>query len=88
MPTTINSECQSVLEELEYVSVVPKSDQIISNIIKKYLEQIGKSYSKAILYNMCSLCNLSEYELLTNYDLFEKSLNSILGKSGKAAIAK
>src|SRR6187200_3274946 len=86
MPTTINSECQSVLEELEYVSVVPKSDQIISNIIKKYLEQIGKSYSKAILYNMCSLCNLSEYELLTNYDLFEKSLNSILGKSGKAIL--
>jgi hypothetical protein len=86
MPTTINSECQSVLEELEYISVVPRSDQIISNIIKKYLEQIGKSYSKAILYNMCSLCNLSEYELLTNYDLFEKSLNSILGKSGKAIL--
>jgi hypothetical protein len=86
MPTTINSECQSVLEELEYISVVPRSDQIISNIIKKYLEQIGRSYSKAILYNMCSLCNLSEYELLTNYDLFEKSLNSILGKSGKAIL--
>jgi hypothetical protein len=86
MPTTINSECQSVLEELEYISVVPRSDQIISNIIKKYLEQIGRSYSKAILYNMCSLYNLSEYELLTNYDLFEKSLNSILGKSGKAIL--
>jgi hypothetical protein len=31
---------------------------------------------------MCSLCNLSEYELLTNYDLFEKSLKSILGYTG------
>jgi hypothetical protein len=32
------------------------------------------------------MCSLSEYELLTNYDLFEKSLNSILGKSGKAIL--
>jgi hypothetical protein len=74
MSTKMNSECLSVLEELEYISVAPRSDQIIADIIKKCLEQIGKSYSKAILYNICSLNNLSEYELLTNYDLFEKSL--------------
>jgi hypothetical protein len=86
MSTKINSECVSVLEELEYISVVPRSDRIISDIIKKSLEQIGKSYSKAILYNMCSLCNLSEYELLTNYDLFEKSLSSILGKPANAIL--
>jgi hypothetical protein len=33
---------------------------------------------------MCSLYNLSEHELLTNYDLFEKSLNRILGQAGNA----
>jgi len=86
MSTKMNSECLSVLEELEYISVAPRSDQIIADIIKKCLEQIGKSYSKAILYNMCSLNNLSEYELLTNYDLFEKSLNCILGKAGNAIL--
>jgi hypothetical protein len=86
MSAKMNSECLSVLEELEYISVAPRSDQIISDIIKKSLEQIGKSYSRAILYNMCSLCNLSEYELLTNYDLFEKSLSSILGKPGNAIL--
>jgi hypothetical protein len=86
MSTKMNSECLSVLEELEYISVVPRSDRVISDIIKKSLEQIGKSYSRAILYNMCSFCNLSEHELLTNYDLFEKSLNSILGKPGNAIL--
>jgi hypothetical protein len=86
MSAKMNSECLSVLEELEYISVVPRSDRIVSDIIRKSLEQIGKSYSKAILYNMCSLCNLSEYELLTNYDLFEKSLSSILGKPGNAIL--
>jgi hypothetical protein len=35
---------------------------------------------------MCSLYNLSEHELLTNYDLFEKSLNCILGKAGNAIL--
>jgi hypothetical protein len=86
MSTKMNSECLSVLEELEYISVAPRSDRIISDIIKKTLEQIGKSYSKAILYNMCSLYNLSEYELLTNYDLFEKALKNILGKTGNAIL--
>jgi hypothetical protein len=36
---------------------------------------------------MCSLYNLSEHELLTNYDLFEKSLNRILGQAGNAISA-
>ncbi len=35
---------------------------------------------------MCSLYNISEYELLTNYELFEKSLNSILGKTGNTIL--
>ena len=75
-----------ILHRLGYLPIYSKSDQTISDIIKKSLEQIGKSYSKAILYNMCSFYNLSEYELLTNYDLFEKSLSRILGKSGNAIL--
>jgi hypothetical protein len=76
----------NILGRLGYLPISSKADQTIPDIIKKSLEQIGKSYCRAILYNMCSLCNLSEYELLTNYDLFEKSLESILGHTGKAIL--
>ncbi|MDQ6862299.1 MAG: hypothetical protein M3044_00600 [Thermoproteota archaeon] len=50
------------------------------------LESIGKSYSKVLLHNMCSFYGLSENELLTNYDLFERSLYRILGKAAQPLI--
>jgi hypothetical protein len=83
-----NFEYLSMLDDLEYLPAVANSDQIISDIIRKCLDQMGKSYSKAILYNTCLLYGLSEHELLTNYDLFEKSLNRILGKSGNAIVTR
>ena len=83
-----NFECLSILDDLGYIPAVANSDQTISDIIGKCLNQIGKSYSKAILYNMCLLYGLSEHELLTNYDLFEKSLNRVLGKSGNAIVSR
>jgi hypothetical protein len=76
----------NILDKLGYLPISSKAEQIISDTTKKCLEQIGKSYSKAILHNMCSLYNISEYELLTNYELFEKSLNSILGKTGNTIL--
>jgi len=39
-----------------------------------------------LLHRMCSFYGLSENELLTNYDLFERSLYRILGKSGQSII--
>ena len=86
MITKPNFEYLSVLDELEYIAIASRSDQIVSDMIKKCLKRIGKSYSKAILYNMCSLYNLSEHELLTNYNLFEASLNRILGNAGNGII--
>jgi hypothetical protein len=83
-----NFECLSILDDLGYLPAVANSDQTISDIIRECLNQMGKSYSKAILYNTCLLYGLSEHELLTNYDLFEKSLNRVLGKSGNAIVSR
>jgi hypothetical protein len=41
---------------------------------------MGKSYSGALIRNMCSLYGLSENELFSNYDLFKKMLYTILGE--------
>ena len=76
----------SILDELRYIPTVYLSDRALHDSIMHSLESIGKSYSNALLHNMCSLYGLSENELLTNYDLFERSLYRILGKAGQPII--
>jgi hypothetical protein len=76
----------SILDELRYLPTVYLSDRALHDSIKDSLENIVKSSSKLLLYRMCSLYGLSENELLTNYDLFERSLYRILGKTGQPII--
>jgi hypothetical protein len=57
----------SILDELQYLPEVYLHDSI-----KKALESIVKSFSEVLLLKMCSLYGLTENELLTNYDLFER----------------
>ena len=76
----------SILDELQYIPTVYLSDRALHDSIMHSLESIGKSYSNALLHNMCSLYGLSENELLTNYDLFERSLYRILGNAGQPII--
>jgi hypothetical protein len=83
---TPNLRYLSILDELRYLPTVYLSDRVLHDSIRHSLESIGKSYSNALLHNMCSLYGLSENELLTNYDLFEKSLYRILGKAGQPII--
>jgi hypothetical protein len=83
---TPNLRYLSILDELRYLPTVYLSDRVLHDSIRHSLENIGKSYSNALLHNMCSLYGLSENELLTNYDLFEKSLYRILGKAGQPII--
>jgi hypothetical protein len=81
-----NSRYLSILDELQYLPALSLSDRILHDSIKKSVETIGKSFSKALLHNMGSFYGLSEHELLTNYDLFEGSLHRILGKAGEPII--
>jgi hypothetical protein len=78
----------TILDELRYLPEVYLSDRALHDSIKQSLESICRSFSKVLLRKMCSLYGLSEYELLTNYDLFEKSLYRILGKAGKPIIGR
>ena len=77
----------TILDELRYLPEVSVSDRFLVNSIKSSLESVGQSYSKALLHLMCSFNGLSENELLTNYDLFERSIYRILGKSGQSIIS-
>ena len=76
----------AILDELRYLPEVYLSDRALHDSIKYSLESSCKSFSKVLLRKMCSLYGLSENELLTNYDLFEKSLYRILGKAGQPII--
>lgn len=77
----------TILDELRYLPEVSVSDRFLVNSIKSSLESVGQSYSKALLHLMCSFNGLSENELLTNFDLFERSIYRILGKSGQSIIS-
>ena len=78
----------SILDELRYLPTVYLSDRALHDSIKDSLESIVKSFSKVLLHRVCSLYGLSENELLTNYDLFERSLYRILGKAGQPIIGR
>lgn len=70
----------SLLDKLGYYPVNSSHDRLIYTSIKNSFEQMGKSYSSALVRNMCSLYGLSEYELFSNYDLFKKTLYLTLGE--------
>jgi hypothetical protein len=76
----------SILDKLGYFSVPSNVDKILYKSISDSLEHIGKSFTKALVYNMCSLHGLSENELFTNYDLFEKTLHSTVGEGASTKI--
>jgi hypothetical protein len=78
----------TILDELQYLPEVYLSDRALRNSIKDSLESSCKSFSQVLLHKMCSLYGLSENELLTNYDLFERSLYRILGKAGQTIIGR
>ncbi len=68
------------LDELGYVAVPSQADRILYDAARRAIERFGQSASKAILDHMCSIDGLSEEELLTNFDLLEKSLQIVLRK--------
>lgn len=53
---------------------------------RKSIEQLGESAATALLDHICSIYGLSEKELLTNYDLFEKSLYSVIKKGAEVIV--
>ena len=78
--------CLSTLDKLGYYPINSNNDKILYRSIANSLEQLGKSYSKALVSNMCELYGLSENELFTNYDFFKKALYNTVGKGEANAI--
>jgi hypothetical protein len=78
--------CLSTLDKLGYYPINSNNDKILYRSIANSLEQLGKSYSKALVSNMCELYGLSENELFTNYDFFKKTLYNTVGKGEANAI--
>jgi hypothetical protein len=78
-----------LLEEERYVPTSSRAELILYYSTKRSMEEmIGKQLSKVLLYKICSVYNLSENELLTNYDLLEKSLYKILDKGANGILRK
>jgi len=76
-----NRRLSIILDEMGYLPKASRVGAMIYSSLINSISKLGKSYSKALLYNMCTLYGLTETELLTNYDLFECSIYRILGKS-------
>jgi hypothetical protein len=81
-----HSQILSLLNSLGYIPIHSKVQRILRNAIMKSLEIIGKPYSHLLLNKLCLISGLSEKELLTNYDLFEKSLYQIFGDGASIII--
>jgi hypothetical protein len=80
----MNSHCLTILDELGYIPVPSKAEYIVSDSIKKSFESLfGQEATISILNHLTSLYGLSEKELTTNYDIFEKSLYIISNYAAK-----
>jgi hypothetical protein len=78
-----------LLEKERYIPVSSRAEPILYYSTKKSIEDlVGKQLSKVLLYKISSVYKLSEKELLTNYDLLEKSLYKTLGKTADGIIRK
>ena len=84
----LNEKLINLIENSGYIYRNQKTDIVIRDIILNVLNRIGKYYSKALIYQICSLYGLSQNELLSNYELFENSLTRVLGKTGYPIILR
>ena len=84
----LNEKLINLLENNGFIYKNQKTDVVVRDIIINVLNRIGKSYSKALIYQICSLYGLSQNELLSNYELFENSLTRVLGKTGYPIILR
>ena len=80
--SSANEKLIKLIENSGYIYRNQKTDIVIRDIILNVLNRIGKSYSKALIYQICNLYGLSQNELLSNYELFENSLKRVVGKTG------
>jgi hypothetical protein len=78
----------AVLDKLGYIPLPSKAERIFSESVKECFERLfGKDASGIILSNLSSLYGLSEKELITNYDIFAKSLYTLSGYGAKIILA-
>ena len=82
---SVNEKLINLIENNGYIYRNQKTDIVIRDIILNVLNRIGKYYSNALIYQICSLYGLSQNELLSNYELFENSLTRVLGKTIQTA---
>lgn len=85
---SVNEKLINLIENSGFIYRNQITDIVIRDIILNVLNRIGKYYSKALIYQICSLYGLSQNELLSNYELFENSLTRVLGKTGYPIILR
>ena len=85
---SVNEKLINLLENNGFIYKNQKTDVVVRDIILNVLNRIGKSYSKALIYQICSFYGLTQNELLSNYELFEYSLTRVLGKTGYPIILR
>ena len=84
----VNEKLINLIENSGFIDRNQTTDIVVKDIVLNVLNRIGKSYSKALIYQICSLYGLSQNELLSNYELFENSLTRVLGKTGYPIILR
>jgi hypothetical protein len=76
----------NILDKLGYIPIPSQADEILYQAATRAIDRFGQSASKAILDHICSIDRLSKEELLTNFDLLEKSLQRVLRKGAQVVL--
>jgi hypothetical protein len=79
-------ELLTIIDELEYIPLSNVTEELVHRAISKSMSELGKTGSRAVTHYICSTHGFSENELLTNFDLFEKSISESLGSAATKII--
>lgn len=70
-----------------FAAVRTRTDDLLVLSIEKAFEMFGEDCSKALLFQLCTMHRMSHEELLSRYDLIEKSLRTVFGFGSEAITA-
>lgn len=61
-----------------------RTDELLMISIEKAFEMFGEDCARALLFQLCTMHKMSHEELLSRYDLIEKSLKTVFGFGSEA----
>ncbi len=84
--TVMVQDVEQAVKQNGFVPLRTRTDELLIISIERAFEMFGEDCSRALLYQLCTMHKMSHEELLSRYDLIERSLRTVFGFGSDAII--